>query len=115
MYEGFLYEYQNFVALCACQPEDCTRRLTTIFLVAVSARGPGILHDKMHVISGRGDRLAIETAKSKSILREHLRSSNSDATQIPVFLYFLQEYKLFLRSLEASRETLSMNTEKASS
>ena len=31
------------------------------------------------------------------------------------FLYFLQEYKLFMRSLEASRETLSMNTEKASS
>ena len=23
-----------------------------LFLVAVSARGPGILHDKMHVISG---------------------------------------------------------------
>ena len=31
------------------------------------------------------------------------------------FLYFLQEYKLFMRSLEASRETLSMNTGKASS
>ena len=31
------------------------------------------------------------------------------------FLYFLQEYELFMRSLEASRETLSINTEKASS
>ena len=30
-----------------------------LILVAVSARGPGILHDKMHVISGRGERLAI--------------------------------------------------------
>ena len=48
------------------------------------------------------------------ILREHLRNSNLDATQIP-FLCFLQEYKLFMRSLETSRETLSMNTEKASS
>ena len=31
------------------------------------------------------------------------------------FLCFLQEYKLFMRSLEASLEALSMNTEKASS
>ena len=29
MYIGFLYEYQNFVALGACRPEDCTCRLTT--------------------------------------------------------------------------------------
>ena len=28
-YEGLLYEYQNFVALSACRPEDCTCRLTT--------------------------------------------------------------------------------------
>ena len=32
MYEGFLYEYQNFVALGACRPEDCTCRLTTHWL-----------------------------------------------------------------------------------
>ena len=31
------------------------------------------------------------------------------------FLCFLQEYKLFIRLLEASLETLSMTTEKASS
>ena len=30
-----------------------------LILVAVSARGPEILHGKMHVISGRGERLAI--------------------------------------------------------
>ena len=30
-----------------------------LILVAVSARGPGILYDKMQVISGSGDRLAI--------------------------------------------------------
>ena len=24
MYEGFLYEYQNFMALGACRPEDCS-------------------------------------------------------------------------------------------
>ena len=29
------------------------------------------------------------------------------------FLYFLQEYKLLMRSLEASRETLSKNTGKS--
>ena len=57
-------KYQNFVALRtivdAHGPEDCTCRLTTYrFLVAVSARGLVILHDKMHAISGRGDRLAI--------------------------------------------------------
>ena len=28
-------------------------------LLILVARGPGILHDKMHVISGRRDRLAI--------------------------------------------------------
>ena len=51
-------KYQNFVALRtivdAHGPGTC--RLT---LVAVPARGLGILHDKMHAISGRGDRLAI--------------------------------------------------------
>ena len=31
------------------------------------------------------------------------------------FLCFPQEFKLFMRSLEVSRETLLMNTEKASS
>ena len=31
------------------------------------------------------------------------------------FLYFLQEYKLFMRSLGASRETLPLTTEKVSS
>ena len=45
-------------------------------------------------------------------MREHLRISNPDATQIPVSLCFLQEYKLFMRSLEASGGTLLMNTEK---
>ena len=34
----------------------------------------------------------IELAKSKSILREHLRSPNPDATQIP-FLYIYIFYK----------------------
>ena len=29
MYEECIYEYQNFVALGACRPEDCTCRLTT--------------------------------------------------------------------------------------
>ena len=57
--------------------------------------------------------LVISGKEIDSPLREHLRSSNPDATQIQFFLYFLQEYKLFIRSLEASRETLSMNTEKA--
>ena len=57
-------KFQNFVALRtlvdAHGPEDCTCRLTTYsFLVAISARGPGILHDKMHAISGRGDSLVI--------------------------------------------------------
>ena len=38
--------------------------------------------------NGRGDGLANQSAKSKSILREHLRSSNPDSTQIPVFYIF---------------------------
>ena len=92
-----------------------TRIVHLLILVAVSARGPGILHDKMHVISGRGEKTRHLVSKSKSILREHLRRSNPDATQIPFLIYFLQEYKLLMRSLEASRETLPMNTEKDSS
>ena len=43
-----------------------------------------------------------------------LRSSNRpDATRIPFFYIFYK--KLFMGSLEASREALSLNTEKASS
>ena len=36
---------------------------------------------------GKGDRLAILSAKSKRILREHLRSSNPDATRIQFFFF----------------------------
>ena len=46
-----------------------------------------------------------------SICEVQILRCNTD----PGFLYFLQEYKLFMRSLEAPRETLSMNIEKASS
>ena len=56
MYEGFLYEYQN-----SGFGRMSTRGLYMYIdnLLILVARGPGILHDKMHVISGRGDRLAI--------------------------------------------------------
>ena len=57
-----------------------------------------------HLVSETKEHIAWASAKFKSWC-------NTD----PVFLYFLQEYKLFMRSLEASRQTLSMNTEKASS
>ena len=75
MYKGFLYEYQNFVALGACRPEDCTCRLTTYcsVLVAVSARGPEILHDKMHVISGRGEK----TRHLVSEIKEHIARASA--------------------------------------